>query len=236
MSLYSRTALVSPVRDGRKSRVGQRSMVLALLATVIVLDQAMKWWAWRHAADPFINYGGDPLVAAKVGRLYAAPVTGALLDLMSVGLLGIAVTVLLRRRRPTTVLVPGALLIGGWSSNLLDRLGMHYWTAPGSVRGVVDFIHLGSLAYNVADFIIIICTLPFFVAMSASYLRRWAASRPATTGSRTPKAHRWPRARTWAWMSASAGAIGLIAVVGLGAAHYGGVTAPDTTATLPSAR
>jgi len=46
--------------------------------------------------------------------------------------------------------VPGALVIGGWSSNLLDRLGMHYWTAPGSVRGAVDFIEpframLGSL-------------------------------------------------------------------------------------------
>jgi lipoprotein signal peptidase len=226
MSLDTRTVPVSSIHGERKNRVGQRLMVLALLATVIVVDQAMKWWAWRHAAKPFINDGGSALVGAKVGRWYAEPVTGALLDLLAFGLLSIAVCALVRSRRPTTVLVPGALLIGGWSSNLLDRLGMHYWTAPGSVRGAVDFIHVGSHVYNVADFFIIVWTLPFVLAMSASYLGRWAAERPATAGFMTPKTNHGSRARTWMWMLAFAGAICLIAVVGIGAAHYGGVTAP----------
>jgi len=231
MSLDTRTVPVSSVHGERKNRVGQRSMVLALLATVTVVDQAIKWWAWRHTAEPFINDGGSALVGAKVGRWYAEPVTGALLDLLDFGLLSIAVYVLVRCRRPTMVLVPGALLIGGWSSNLLDRLGMHYWTAPGSVRGAVDFIHLGSHIYNVADFFIIVGTLPFFLAMSASYLGGRAAERPAAAGSMTPKTHHGSRMRTWMWMLALAGAICLIAVVGIGAAHYGGVTAPITAAT-----
>jgi lipoprotein signal peptidase len=50
------------------------------------------------------------------------------------------------------------LMIGGWSSNLLDRLGMHQWTAPRSARGAVDFIPLGSVFFNVADLFIVVGT------------------------------------------------------------------------------
>jgi hypothetical protein len=70
-------------------------------------------------------------------------------------------------------------MTGGWASNLLDRLGIHYWTAPGSVRGVVDFIHLGPHYYNVADFIIG-CT-PLFV-LAAGHQGVRAVWRPAAPG------------------------------------------------------
>ena len=161
----------------RNAKLGSASIVLALLAAVIVADQAMKWWAWRHAFAPLINSGGDVLVGTKIGHWYADPGMGALLDLLDFAVLTIALWVLLRRRRPVAVLVTGALMIGGWSSNLLDRLVMHSWTAPGSVRGAVDFIHvdfihLGGSAYNVADLVIIGATPAFLLAMSAQYLRR----------------------------------------------------------------
>jgi lipoprotein signal peptidase len=152
-----------------KGRHRQWSMVLALLAGVIVLDQAAKWWAWRHVSGAEINTGGDSLVGRTVGRWYADPVTGALLDLLDFGLLSIAVSVLVRRRRPAAVVVPGALMFGGWGSNLLDRLGMHYWTAPGSVRGAVDFIHIGGHYDNLADFFFIIGATPLFL-LGVGYL------------------------------------------------------------------
>jgi hypothetical protein len=38
---------------------------------------------------------------------YAGPVTGALLDLLDVGLLGITVFALVRRRRPAAVVIVG---------------------------------------------------------------------------------------------------------------------------------
>jgi lipoprotein signal peptidase len=222
----TRTAAASSVHLERKYIRGQRSVVLGLLAAVVVVDQAIKWWAWRHTSGALINAGGDALVGPTVSGWYASPVTGALLDLLDFGLLGIAVYVLVRRRHPAITLVPGALMIGGWSSNLLDRLGTHYWSAPGSVRGAVDFIPLGRHHYNVADFFIISGTLLFLLAVS--YLHREATKRPATPGCVTlPKHHRL-RSRTR--MSALVGAVGLIVVVGIGATNDGGVTAP-----MPSA-
>ncbi len=207
-------------------------MVLALLAVVIVLDQATKWWAWRHASGAMINDGGNALVGATVSGWYADPVTGALLDLLGFGLLSTAVSVLVRRGRPAKVLVPGALMIGGWSSNLLDRLGLHYWTAPGSVRGAVDFVDVGQKYYNVADFFIVGATPVCLLGIS--YLGRWATNRPAAIGSVAPTTHHQPRVRMR--MSAFAAAVGLIVVVGIGAANHGGVSAPLASASASTRR
>ena len=193
-------------------------VVLALIAAVVVLDQAVKWWAWRHVPWTRINSGGDVLVGRTIGRWYAGPVTGALLDLLDVGLLSIAVWVLARCRAIAAVSVLGAFMIGGWSSNLLDRLGIHYWTAPGSVRGVVDFIHIGGQFYNVADFFIIIGT-PLFL-LAAGYQGVRAAMRPAAARSVPPPRRGRARMRVPALAAA-----GLILVVALGAANYGGVSA-----------
>jgi len=194
--------------------------VLALIVAVVVLDQAAKWWAWRHFSWTRINSGGDVLVGRTIGAWYAGPVTGAVLDLLDFGLLSIVVSVLVRRRATAAVGVPGALMTGGWGSNLLDRLGIHYWTAPGSVRGVVDFIHIGGHYYNVADLFIVGCT-PLFL-LAAGYHAVRAARRPVAAGSVPRPARSRVRARTR--ILALAGA-GLILVVALGAANYGGVNA-----------
>jgi lipoprotein signal peptidase len=198
----------------------QSVMVLTLLATVVVLDQAVKWWAWRHVSGARINSGGDLLVGHVVGAWYDGRITGALLDLLDFGLLSVAVSVLARRRAPTAVVVLGALMTGGWGSNLLDRLGLHYWTAPGSARGAVDFIHLGAYYYNVADFFIMGCT-PLFL-LAAGYHAVRAVRRPPAAG------HLAQRARSGPWALVRIPALasaGLALVVGLGAANYGGVHA-----------
>lgn len=200
--------------------------VLALMAAVIALDQVVKWWAWRHVPWTNINSGGDILVGRTVGAWYSGPVTGALLDLLDVGLLSIAVSVLSRCRAMAVVSVPGALLAGGWGSNLLDRLGIHYWTAPDSVRGVVDFIHIGANYYNIADFFIIGCT-PLLL-LGAGYQGVRAAMGPAAVRSVPRSAPGRARVRAGVRsrmrIPALAGA-GLILVVALGAANYGSVSA-----------
>jgi lipoprotein signal peptidase len=178
---------------GRDDRTSHRGIVLALIAMVIVLDQAAKWWAWRHVRHVVINAGGDALVGSPISAWYSGRITGAALDLLSGALLSIAVWALTSRRVSAVVRVSGALMIGGWSSNLLDRLGFHYWTAPGSVRGVVDFMHIGAHYYNVADFFIIGCT-PFFV-LAAGYQGSRAAMRALTAGSVAPSARNLARAR-----------------------------------------
>jgi lipoprotein signal peptidase len=193
--------------------------VLALLAVVVVVDQAAKWWAWRHVPGTRINSGGDLLVGHTIGAWYSGRISGALLDLLSFGLVSIAVSALAHCRAPVTVVVPGALMIGGWGSNLLDRLGLHYWTAPGSVRGAVDFIHIGVYYYNLADFFIIGCTPLFLLAAGYEGAR---ALRAMATGSILPPT----RGRLWSWVRIPVlAATGLTLVVALGAVNYGGVNA-----------
>jgi lipoprotein signal peptidase len=206
-------------RGERGDRLTQRLIVLALLAAVIMVDQAAKWWAWRHVPGAKINPGGDFLTGPTVGQWYVHPGTGALLDLLDSGLVSIAAAVLARRRRPAAVTACGALLLGGWASNLADRLGMHYWTAPGSVRGVVDFISIGGHRCNVADLVIIGATLPFLLAAA------WLARRPVRPAGAALPAPRG-RLRAPAPVIALAGA-GLIMTVALGAAHQGKLIRPS---------
>jgi hypothetical protein len=116
-------------------------------------------------------------------------------------------------------------MIGGWASNLLDRLGMHYWTAPGSIRGAVDFISLGGHYWNLADFFIISAT-PLLL-LATTYQAHRAASRPAT-GPAAPATSASRRARVPA--VAAAGAT-LITAVALGATHHGTLARPQHTTT-----
>jgi lipoprotein signal peptidase len=195
--------------------------VASVVAAVIMLDQATKWWAWRDVSGARINAGGDVLVGPTIGRWYAEPVTGALLDLLDSGLLSVTLFVLVRRRRPAAIVVSGALMLGGWSSNLLDRLGLHYWIAPGSVRGVVDFIPAGGVRFNVADLFIVGAT-PLFL-LAAGFLGRVMAGRQAMATVAAAAV----RHRLRAPILALAGAGLIVAGVALGAANYGGAsTAP----------
>jgi hypothetical protein len=177
-----------------------------------------------------INYGGDLLVPHGFGSLYTRPLTGAVLDLLDSGLL-IAVTALfLRRRRSALMLIAGCSMMGGWASDLLDRLVMHYWTAPGSVRGVVDFIPIGRHYYNLADLFIVGGTPLFVLAVCGSVLRRVLVRPPASSAHRSPTTFR-PRRLLRAMLAVSA-AVVLTSVVAVGAATFGGDTAPTASASI----
>jgi lipoprotein signal peptidase len=219
MNEQQRSAAHAATGSTVQSRLRRWWLVLALLAMVIAVDQAAKWWAWRHIPGANINPGGDFLTGPTIGRWYANPVTGALLDLMSFALVSIGVAVLARRPRQSTVTVCGSLMIGGWASNLLDRLGMHYWTAPGSIRGAVDFISVGSYSWNVADFFIIGATPLFLLATAYPvYQTINRAAGPVAPARRDSRRVRVP-------IAAAAGAA-LITTVALGATHHGTLARP----------
>ena len=109
-----------------------------MLAAAVVLDQATKWWGWRHVPRAIINDGSSWFIGRSVSDWFSGPVSGPLLDVVNCVLLSLAGYLQVRRRRRVRVLVVGALMIAGWSSDLLDRLGLHTLTAPGSVRGAVE--------------------------------------------------------------------------------------------------
>lgn len=212
----------------RDDRLAQRLMVLALLAAVIMVDQVVKWWAWRYVPGAKINPGGDFLTGPTVGRWYVKPVPGAVLDLVDTALVIVAATLLTsrpraatRRPRAAAVTVSGSIMVGGWASNLLDRLGMHYWTAPGSIRGVVDFISIGGHRYNVADLFIMGAT-PLFL-LAAACLAQHTASRSGA-GAATPVRRVSARARA---VIAAVASAALIVAVALGAAHSGKLIRPS---------
>jgi lipoprotein signal peptidase len=205
----------------------RRLVALGALAGIVVVDQALKWWAWRHAGSVHINYGGDRLVPHTFGSFYKRPWTGALLDLVDSGLLVTAAFLFLRRPHSMLSTVAGCSIIGGWTSNLLDRLGMHYWTAPGSVRGVVDFMPINGHVYNVADLFIIAATPLFILTMGGAGLRRLlvrthVASTPASTDNRRSRARRA--------LFAVPAMFCLATAVAIGAANFGGTTAPTNSA------
>ena len=216
----------------RRKRLRLRLIALTLLAVVVMVDQAAKWWAWRHVPGAIINPGGDFLTGATISRWYANPVTGALLDVVDFGLVSIAAAVLVRRRRRAAVTACGSLMIGGWASNLLDRLGMHYWTAPGSVRGAVDFISFDGRCWNLADIFIVAAT-PLLL-LATAWLPRYAANRPPPA-KREDAIRNSLRARVPTVVVAGAA---LIMTVALGATHDGSLTQPSHTSTkrCPHAR
>jgi lipoprotein signal peptidase len=154
----------------------------AAFLTVIATDQAAKWWAWRHVDGVFVNTGGYILLG-RARWWFADPVIGAVADVVGSALVAVSVCWLLRPRSWPARL-GGALAAAGWASNILDRLGVHRWTAPGSARGVVDFIPGGGPGrHNVADLWIVLGLL----------LLAWALIRRLR--SRVPIAARPPSLR-----------------------------------------
>jgi lipoprotein signal peptidase len=201
-------------------RTRQLGLATGTLAVVVLLDQSAKWWAWRHLVTARINAGGDNLVSAQVSEWFRSPTQGAALDLLNSAILVLAVALLLRRVRSVPVLLSGCAMLAGWSSNLLDRLGLHFITAPGSVRGAVDFMHLGQHYYNLADFVIIGSTPLFVLAVLGHTVTRWRRrgdARPAPIALLQSLYLRIP---------AYGGALGLGFAASFGAATYGGLTAP----------
>jgi signal peptidase II len=128
-------------------------LALAVAAVVLVVDQATKWWAESALAGrgpvPLL---GDLLQLRLLYNPGAAFSIGSGSTWIFTIVAAVAVVVLLRlaaRPQPTGRVVALALLLGGATTHLLDRL----FRDPGFARGhVVDFIdYNGWFVGNVAD-------------------------------------------------------------------------------------
>lgn len=129
----------------------QMRIVLGVLALIVFLDQASKAWAWQHLGTTHIDSGAGMLLSPGVGAWYRDAVQGAVLDVIGALVLTGLGLLLVHRRRSRPLLLGVAITLAGWASNLADRLGMHHVTAPGSVRGAVDFLKWDGRTWNMAD-------------------------------------------------------------------------------------
>jgi len=200
----------------------QRWLLVAVFAAVVGTDQAVKWWAWRHLDGTLINSGGYVLLGPVVRSWYAGPVSGAFLDILGGLVLILSVRLLLRARR-MGVLIGGGLMAAGWVSNLADRLAVHYWTAPGSMRGVVDFIPSGGASRcNVADLWIVAGAL--LLANTVAQFR--SADRPLKTIGSGTDLHPAGVHRTDGRLAALIAVLAVVTLAVLGAVNHGGVDVP----------
>lgn len=135
------------------SPVRRLPLALSIAAVVLVLDQATKFWAERTLTgrDP-IQVLGDFLQLRLLYNPGAAFSMGESVTWVFTIIAAIAVVALLwyvTRPQPKGMAVALALLLGGATTHLGDRL----FRAPGFARGhVVDFIdYNGWFVGNVAD-------------------------------------------------------------------------------------
>jgi lipoprotein signal peptidase len=156
----------------------QPRILAAVLLIVTGLDQVSKWWAYRHTAWPLVNIGGNLVIGTTLSRWLSYSGPGAVLDLFGALLLALGTYLLLRRPRRRSTTVAGGLFLTGWFSNLLDRLGLHEVTAPGSARGVVDFIFIGTQTFNFADISIALGTAGLLAAAALKFARARAGAEP----------------------------------------------------------
>lgn len=209
-----------PSRPLRSASGRQGLWILAVLAVVMLADQLTKWWAWGHMSSAVMNTGSTWFLGPTIASWYSGNPSGAALDLASAQILTFGLFTLLRRVRPLPILLPAALTISGWASNLGDRLGLHRLTAPGMPRGAIDFLRWQHNTYNLADACIATGTLLLGAALYWQHHNHSAAPTRATpagtsTGSRSSR-----RARRWAMLAAITPALlGTAASLAATAAH-----------------
>jgi lipoprotein signal peptidase len=142
-----------PAPTPRRHPARRQLIPLALIGSVVIaVDQVGKALAWRGDPDALVNHGGFFFLGQTIRGWFAHPLIGSVADCVAWILLAIAVWWFQRKRRDRLVLIGAALVMAGFASNLTDRLGLHRLTAPGSTRGVVDFIPTGGTSRsNLAD-------------------------------------------------------------------------------------
>ncbi|SHG65648.1 Lipoprotein signal peptidase [Jatrophihabitans endophyticus] len=204
------------------------AVVTVLVIAVAALDQVLKAWAWRVLGDVHVNSGGNPFTGGVVGGLLTGRVTGAVFDVVDAALVALAGLLLARHSPTRAVALTGGAALAGWASNLGDRLGLHYLTAPDSVRGAVDYLPFAGHYWNLADIVIVTGTAGFVVAL-LGWLGATAGSRPVLRdGGRRPARRPARRAVLPVALTAALSAVCVLAF--LGATVVGHLDGPSSLA------
>lgn len=157
-------------------RSARARRLLGILAAVTAVDWVSKALAWRLLpGEAIIN--ADTSGALPVLRgLVSHPVLGALVDASALVLLVVAAFWLARTTRLGWAVWTGCALVwAGVGSNAMDRWGGHLWLAPGSKRGVVDWIGVSAEAsINLADVVIGVGLLLAIAALATARIPRRA--------------------------------------------------------------
>ena len=164
----------------------RRGPALAAIALLVIgADQLTKAWAWRRYDLVHINSGSGLLFGDRAGEVYRDARWGSLIDVAALAAIVLLGSALARLRLSRSGFAGSALVLAGWASNLGDRIGLHELTAPGSPRGVVDFLRFDGRLWNVADLTIIAGTL--LCTFSITPLGRRSRRRAALTTGQAPE-------------------------------------------------
>ncbi len=158
-----------PRPSGWLSPRARRLAVVA--ATVVTVDWTSKAIAWRRLpGSAVINTDTSGAVPILPG-LISQPVLGAVVDAAALSLLVVSALWLVGASRLTRSLWLGCALIwAGVGSNAADRWFGHLLLAPGSARGVVDWIGLDRASINLADVVIGVGIVLSIAALAVSRL------------------------------------------------------------------
>lgn len=163
----------------RRALRRQAWAVLAVLAVVCYADQVTKAWAWRHLHHVHVDSGSGVLASTELGGWFRDRAVGAVIDVVDATVLAAGLLLLARKRRSVPLLLSASVALAGWASNLADRLGTHYLTAPGSVRGAVDYLPIAGRSWNLADVAIGLGSIAFLGTICAGAVRARHPVRPS---------------------------------------------------------
>jgi lipoprotein signal peptidase len=174
LAARSRAAGAAPA-EAAGSPLRRLGLVWVTLA-VVTVDWSSKAAAWRLLPGVAIINADTSGAIPVLPGLVSQPAPGALVDGAALVLLAVAAVWLIRTSALGAVGWVGCALVwAGIASNAADRWFGHLWLAPGSKRGVVDWIAVnGGGSINLADIVIGVGLLIAIAALALTRLSRRA--------------------------------------------------------------
>lgn len=169
---------------GPASSATEPARRLALIAlSVVAVDWGSKALAWRLLPGSAVINADTSGALPILPGLISQPALGAVVDATALVLLSVTGVWLARAPKVGGLVWSAcALLWAGIGSNAVDRWFAHLWLAPGSGRGVVDWIRVDAkAAINLADVVIGVGIIVGVVGLAARHLPRGARAAVAAS-------------------------------------------------------
>ena len=148
--------------------------LISATVAVVAADWGSKAMAWRLLPGRVIINADTSGALPILPGLVSQPVGGSLVDAAVLVLLAVSGLWLTRTAVDQPTIWCGCVMVwGGAVANATDRWFRHVWLAPGSKRGVVDWIGVPGMGWaNLADFTICVGVLLAVLGLALSRLPR----------------------------------------------------------------